>query len=88
MPFAADNYSISGVLGLRQYVSSIVLQQKINHINLWNLIRLSNLPAFDLTGNNKGIGMMPADTQHSLEHMYINYIWVLPEHVFICIACL
>lgn len=83
MLFAADMYSISGVFGLRQCVSFIVLQQKINHINLWNLIRLSNLSAFDLTGSDKSISVMAADTQYLLKSMYIDYIRVLPEHVLV-----
>ena len=86
MLFAADNYSISGVFGLRQCASLIALQQKINHINLWNLIRLSNLPAFDLAGSDQSISVMAADTQHSLKCMYVNYIWVLPKQVLIGIS--
>lgn len=71
-----------------QCVSFIVLQQKVNYIDFRNLIRFADLPAFNLAGSNKGIGVMTADSQHSLKRMYVNYIWVLPEHVFISITCL
>lgn len=71
-----------------QCVGVIVLQQIVNHIDFWNLIRFTNFPAFDLTGSNKAISVMTADPKHLLQRMYIDYIWVLPEHMLICCACL
>ena len=66
-----------------QCVSFVVLQQEVNHMDFRNLIRFSDLPAFDLAGSNKAISVMATDTQHFLKNMYVNNIRVLPEHVFI-----
>ena len=84
----ADIYSISGVFLLYQCVGVIILQQKVNHIDFWNPVRFTDLPAFDLTGSDKVISVMTTDPKHLLKRMYIDYIRVLTEHMLIGSACL